>query len=283
MTEDAVGRGEKEGKSKPFAKRRTFRTESEYLRGGTQMMQRSRKACISPALLAVILLLALSGCAADSTLRSPSSAVERLKEIKNVYLAPPDVKVYELTAGGVREQRDDWSATAKQNLVKSAVEALKSKGLHIEQIPVESDVEDELHDIQALYRAVSLSIQMHTYNKASLFPEKIKDFDYSVGSIDKFLDRYHSDALFFVDGYDEISTTGRKTLNTVGVVAAAVMGVVIVPRTGFTATSAALIDRSGAVLWYSVKGGSGSYDLREPGSCSGLVSSMVTDFPEVRK
>lgn len=241
------------------------------------MMKRSRGARTFPTL---ILLLALSCCATDPTLRSPPGAGERLKNIKNVYLAPPDARVYELPANGMREQREDWSAAAKENLVKSTAEALKGKGLQVQQTPVEGDVEAELHDIQALYRAVSLSVQTHAYNKDSLFPDKVRNFDYSVGPIDKFLDRCHSDALLFVDGYDEILTVGRKTLNTVGVVAGALMGVVIVPRTGFTATSAALIDRSGAVLWYSLKGGSGSYDLRDSGSCFDLVSGMMADFPD---
>jgi hypothetical protein len=206
-----------------------------------------------------------------------------MNAIKTTCLAPPEVKVYELSAGGVREQRDDWCATAKENLIKSTVRSFKERNIEIKQMVVEKDLEDELQEIQALYRAVSTSIQMHTYMQQSLFSEKLKNFDYSVGPIDKLLDRYQSDSLLFVDGFDEISTAGRKTINTVGMIAAAMVGVVVVPRFGSTVTSSALIDRSGAVLWYSAKAGSGSYDLREPGSCSELMKSMLTDFPDTRK
>lgn len=228
------------------------------------------------------LLFVAFGCAPPAYRAHPELEI-RSKNITTPQLIPPDMKIYELTAGGVKELRDDWCSTGRENVLKSLMEAFKEKQIEIKMIPIDKDIEEELEDIQALYRAVSTSILLHTYNKQFLFPEKQKNFDYSIGPVDKILQKYNTDALIFVYGIDEISTGGRKALTAAGIVIGAFTGIMVVPRAGMTAVSVALIDSSGTVLWYSVKGSGGGHDLRDYESCANLVKDILSDFPNLKK
>jgi hypothetical protein len=205
---------------------------------------------------------------------------KRALRIKTPGLITPDVKVCELTAGGVREIRDDWSAAGKQNVAGALAECLDEQACKVKTCVVGKDIEEELEDIHALYRAVSRSIQIHTYGPHP-FPEKQKNFIYSVGSIENLLHRLEADALLFVYGYDEISTVGRKALTVLGVAIGAVTGVMVVPGSGITAVSVGLADPSGAILWYNIKAGAGVYDLRKPGSAKTLLKDILSDLPRL--
>jgi hypothetical protein len=154
---------------------------------------------------------------------------KRALRIKTPGLIAPDVKVCELTAGGVREFRDDWGAAGKQNVAGALAECLDEQACRVKTCVAGKGIEEELEDIEALYRAVSQSIQTHTYGP-HLFPEKQMNFVYSVGSIEDLLQRLEADALIFVYGYDEISTAGRKALTVLGVAIGAVTGVLVLPR-----------------------------------------------------
>jgi len=205
---------------------------------------------------------------------------KRALRIKTPGLIAPDVKICELTAGGVREIRDDWSAAGKQNVVDALAECLDEQACAVKTCVVGKEIEEELEDIHALYRAVSRSIQIHTYGPYP-FPEKQKNFIYSVGSIENLLHRLEADALIFVYGYDEISTVGRKALTVLGVAIGAVTGVMVVPGSGITAVSVGLVDPSGAILWYNIKAGAGAYDLRKPESAKALLKDILSDLPRL--
>jgi len=43
------------------------------------------------------------------------------KAIKTVLFAEPEIKVYEISAGGVPELMDDWSAQGKENITKALI------------------------------------------------------------------------------------------------------------------------------------------------------------------
>lgn len=221
------------------------------------------------------------GYAAEISSRSHPE-LRHTKDIKVVGFLTPDIKIYELTAGGVRELRDDWSTIGKENVMNALIKGLKEKQLEIKTLTVEKDLQDELEDIQALYRAVATSIRLHTYGEHS-FPEKQKNFDYSIGSIENILTKYGVNALIFVYGRDEISTGGRKALTAAGVIAGALTGVVVIPRAGTTAVSVALVNKSGSILWFNVKGSGAGYDLREPESTSEFITEMLSDFPKFEK
>lgn len=117
------------------------------------------------------------GCAAPAY-RTHQELEMRAKNIKTAGLAPPVTKIYELTAGGVRELKDDWSAHGKQNVTRTIIESFKGKPMEIKMLTIDKDIEEEIEDVRALYEAVSTSILQHTYGETSLFPEKQKNFDY---------------------------------------------------------------------------------------------------------
>lgn len=245
------------------------------------MASNQKKSLGSLVLFAVLCLLILTfGCA--PAYRAHSQLEVRTKDINNPGLTSPDVKIYELTAGGIRELRDDWCRKGYTCLITAIAEAFREKEVELKTLTVDKDVEQELDDVQALYRAVSLSIRLHTYGP-HVFPEKKKNFDYSIGSIEGILQKYGSDALILVYGSDEISTAGRKALQAVAIIAGSFTGTVIMPRSGITSVSVALIEKSGTILWYCMKSSEGGYDLRKPESTSKLMKAVLSDFPRLGK
>ncbi len=233
------------------------------------------------------LLFVAFGCAPLTKTAHPEFET-RAKDIKTIGLLSPDIKIYQFTAGGIRELKDDWCVKGKENVQRAVIECLREKPSEVRPITMDKEMEEEMEDIYALYRAVSASIILHTRGE-NKFPEKQKNFDYSIGSVENILKRYGGDALIFVTGFDEISSAGRQALKAIGIIAgvaaaaAGVGGAVIIPRSGITIVSVALVDPSGTVLWYNIKGSEGGYDLRDPESATKLIREILSDYPGAKK
>lgn len=271
---------------------------------------------IRTKILSVLLASQLiTGCASTPAFRAHPQLEMRSRNIMTPQLIPADIKIYELTAGGDSNLKADWCSVGQENVLKSVKEVFKEKQTELRMIPIDKDIEKELEDIQALYRAVSASILLHVYNQNLLLPEKQKNFDYSIGPVDKILQKYNTDALIFVHGVDGISTSGRKTAIAGAIVIGVLLGAAVGAATasagaaasggGFSlapthgpiiffppifvsggimrAISVALVDSSGTVLWYSIKRISGGDDLRDYESCKDIVKDIFSDFPELKK
>jgi hypothetical protein len=245
---------------------------------GLTVIKTESKIIILLFILASAVVL-IAGCA--PAFRAHPDLQARVREMKSVAALPPDVKIYEFSAGGVRDLRDDWCATGKANMEAAVGASFKDKPFEIKQVKVDKEIEEEIEDISALYRAVSGAIILHTYNENFRFPEKMKRFEYSLGPLGPILDHFGSDGLIFVYGEDEISTGGRKALQAFAVLAGAFTGVMIIPRGGTTAVSVALVDKTGDILWYNVKAREGSHDLRKAESCTDFIGQVLTDFPKL--
>ena len=235
-------------------------------------------------ILAGCLLLTAFGCASlpAHRYRSHPEFETRSKLITTAGILSPDIKIYEVTAGGVRELRDDWCKTGQENVGHAAGDSFRERWVQVKIIPTEKETEEEVEDIVALYRAVNTSIISYTYGD-NPFPEKVRRFEYSIGPIDSLLKRWNSDALVFIMGFDEISTSGRKALTAAAMVLGALTGVVMLPGGGITVVSIAVVDPSGNILWYNVKGSQGGHDLRDPESTRQFLKSIVSDFPGLKK
>ena len=203
--------------------------------------------------------------------------------------------------------------TARSQVNLSLITALRDRGEAATALRLaDKQAETELREIQALYRAINISIRLHTYKdrsieeeltflkalflnpeteippelfKACLFPEKTARFDYSVGPIQSVVQKGKGEALLLVNGFDETSSMERRGLMTVGMAVNTAFGSKLpvgipgLPQAGRTAVSSAIIADSGAIVWYTVKG-SAIDDLTSPKLTDMLMKGVVEDLPK---
>lgn len=194
--------------------------------------------------LAVLTIALVAGCAPH--FRAHPQLQERLPSIKTVTIVPPNIKVYQISVGGGTRLMEDLTATATEYVAKAIEKRLKGQESSwvfkpfpsLSALPdTESNLgvgalEDEVEDTQALFEAVNASVLLHTYMPTSrnapisLFIEKLKNFDYSLGpDVEKLAKLTNADALFFFFGVDHISTVGRRALKATGVLLSAIVQV----------------------------------------------------------
>jgi len=199
------------------------------------------------SVIAIMLLLILSGCTSQSY-RSHPDIEAKIKYIRNPALIVPDIQVVSVSAGGVREVRDDWCAIGQDNIMAALQSEFSQKKCRTKVYLQQEDLQTEMEDIKALYRAVASSISLHVFGPYG-FPDKQKNFNYSIGSLENILRAMDADALILVTGYDEFQTTERKAIQAAAAVAGALTGVIVLPSSGRSFVDIVFIDRGGTILW----------------------------------
>jgi len=235
---------------------------------------------ISPViarLTLIIFLISGTGCVPETYRKHPQYE-SRIGEIRNAGTLPVDVRVYELTAGGVTELRDDWCETGRTNIEYALTESIQKTSLNLSFLTIDEKLKAEIDDLQSLYRAVHESIVMHTYDPNNLFPHKKENFVYSLGAIDDILEKLGVDSLIFVYGSDEISSGGRQALIATGIIIGLFTGIMVAPRSGITEVSVAIVDRTGDILLFNLNR-SGGHDLREKDSSFDIMSNLISTLP----
>jgi hypothetical protein len=242
----------------------------------------------------IVILIAtvylMSGCATGLSYRANPRFAEQSQQARTVAVLPPKVKVYQLDAGGVREEIETWSSQARNNIITAVDKELRTRmKATVEILGEESLAEDKVwEETQALYDTVSAMILLHTYSNPNLssylFEEKLKNFDYSLGSEVSTLAK-QAETLLLLDAEDHVWTGGRQALQALGIIlglgAGAATGVVAIPRlSGGTSLRAALIDsRTGDILWINAVGSGAGKDLRDSDSATSMVGELFKDFP----
>ncbi len=226
---------------------------------------------------AAALLVIFTGCMPAVKWGVHPDLTERAKVVHAIGVAPASVKIYQLSAGGVKELMSEWSDAGRRNVMSAVCAEIARKSVAVKTVEAEKETAGELEDVFRLYEAIATSITWHTYPGEDLFPEKVKRFEYSVGPIDRILKKGKSDALLVVYAHDEISTGGRKALmalSSVPLIGGAA------PRRGITAVSMGLFDRAGALLWYNDLGNAGDFDLRDARSTAVVINHVMATFPK---
>ncbi len=234
--------------------------------------------------LVLLAALALTAAGCAPALQSNKAELDaRAKRLRNIALLSPDTKICELSAGGVSEQRDDWCATGRKNLEKAIIDGLKEKGVNVRLLKVTSDMEGEVDEVKTLYRTVMENVYTHAYywrgQNPNFFPDRLKNFDYSVGSLERLLKKQKLDGLLLVEASDEVSSAGRKALRVVQ----ALNPFGVAGRSGETIVKMALADRKGDILWENYHFNSGGYDLRDFDSTRKFLRVLMEDFPGEEK
>ncbi len=243
-----------------------------------------------PLALGIPVFVLLAGCATPHYRTHPQFE-ERLQAGMTIAVMPPDVKVYEVSAGEVPELMDEWTDAARKNVVYAVRTQLPSKGAFTlrEFDPTESDAaKEEFEDTAALFRAVAMSAALHTYPETgALFETKSKQFDYTLGPLPMIRQASGADVVLFIEGIDQISSGGRVARDVALLLVGAAFGVVIIPQGGLTAISAAVVDaQTGDVLWFNQHAARGKYDLRKLDSAESCVGDafnyFITTFPATK-
>ena len=225
--------------------------------------------------LILSLLILLSGCV-PALQTNQDSLEKRARGLTSLKMVAPEIKIYAISAGDVSELRDDWSAAGRKNAEKALLEGLKEKGVRVSLLKDSPRTSAECEDVLALYKAVIESVYTHTVmGNPNFFPDKLKNFDYTVGSLSKVIDRKRGEGLLIVYGSDEISSTGRKALRVVQ----AINPFAPPQLSGVTFIHVALVDGSGDLLWWKGFADSGGYDLRDYESAKEFVRRLLEDFP----
>jgi len=237
-------------------------------------------------LLAILALLMVSGslhAADEESFRCPPDFALRMKNVRTIAMFRPDIKIFEISSGGVKELRQEWGEEGRGKMQAAFVEQFRQFGYDLKILDPAQDNSAELRETLLLYDDVVASVLRHAYGGPNQFPAKKTNFDYTVGPIDNILLPAGADALLLIRGTDEISTSGRKAMQTLAILAGAAAGVAVTPNMGRTAVIVGLLDRSGDVLWFNIRGGSGGYNLMDAESVSKLVSQSLENFQAQRK
>lgn len=182
---------------------------------------------------------------------------------KKDVLLPPQVFVFELSAGGVSTRMADWQAAARDNLTTAATRLAGDSSL-FKLVPTPQLRSFDLDQLQAhigLYDRVAQSVFVYGRGEQSAWAHKKSEFDYTAGPGLAFLRKQTgADSALIVLGSDSISSGGRKAAFAAGLLLGFVMPL------GQAFMAAEIVDlKTGDVQWMSFDASS-SMDSRKPDS-----------------
>ena len=226
----------------------------------------------------------LAGCAAtpNASLHESIAGKTEQRMPRKMLLLPADIRVHEISAGGVVEKVDDWTISASNHAMKSVREIAGSKNLfEPKEVPALADSDKQVLDQHlALYELVAASADFSKSGPFAPWRERAKNFDYTLGpGLRELAERSDLDAAVIVIGSDYISSSGRKATMALGILAAALTGVAVIPVGGTAYVSVGVVDlRSGNLLWFATSRGQ-TDDLRQEQQVRAVLDKLFSGYP----
>lgn len=231
----------------------------------------------------VVLPLIFLLCGCTSTLRKSSSFDFVFSRAKTVAVMPPDIEVYRLTAGGIRELIDEWSERSKK-ITQEALKKYLGERYGFEIIFISEDWLKENHkdnwvSNKALYNAVAMSSLLHAYPGPNVFRSKLLNFDYTLGKkVNELATICNADTILFVNGFDHEATAGRVALMVWNIMVGAFTGVTIIPLNPSFMSMGLVDGETGDLIWFKVSPSNSEYSFRNEGNINTLVEWMTRDL-----
>jgi hypothetical protein len=230
---------------------------------GNYLNHDRRTASYSSLCLFTAFLMIIAGCASVPTYKAHAELQQRTNSIKKVGLLPPVIAVYEEQPRfGLNKlvYQVLWSYAAADAVARAFSEEMSADNVSLVRVSTD---DAEAKDLSELYTAVELSMRRHAWKTETgripprePFPEKVRHFDYSLGPLREFMERYDVDAVWIVHGFNLLPTTGASLKEgaevLLGILAALSghgVGVIQYQRVGLRV---ALVDRNGTILYYGV-------------------------------
>jgi hypothetical protein len=208
---------------------------------------------------------------------------DTLKEIASVGVLPFNIKSYHFTSGGVHEYNDAKTRMANSHFSNRIKQDLTQNGFNVTLIDSTHPDIALFREIKSQFMAVDRMIRLHIFGMQK-FMVRIKNFDYTVGSVADICEKNNLDGLFVIWGYDEEMTQRRRKMiagATAGSVASAIVGAflgiggnVAVPRSDFCFLCSAVINKDGRVVWYNCLPGEKKVDISHSADVQLLTSDL---------
>ncbi|HSV28503.1 MAG TPA: hypothetical protein VLL76_03060 [Candidatus Omnitrophota bacterium] len=225
----------------------------------------------------VAVAFSLAGCATQNFYTSDK--LTRSDKGVRILMMPPDVQLFELTAGGQAELNAEWTGSGRSNVKQAVIENLGTiKAKYVEfQPPAEDDPAFlKLDQLQKLHGAVGATIAVHHAGPIKL-PAKDGKFEWSLGPAVAELGQ-HADADYalFVYVRDSYTSPGRAAMKAV----AAILFGVYIPG-GMQTGYASLVDlKTGDVVWYNRLLPREDGDLRTFERSKSTVALLLDNMPK---
>jgi hypothetical protein len=232
--------------------------------------------------LLAILLVSLGGCTPTQRQQTSAGFVPPAGGYKLIVMRP-DIAVSVLTAGGLLERREDWTHSARENVLASlrSQQARRGGTTQIALTHAEAGTDEPtVVALNQLHEVVGQTILLHKFSAGHSLPSKRGRFDWTLGEL---ATRYGAqsgyDYALFLYARDSFSSGGRIAVQTVGALSCLV-GVCYVPSGGSQQAFASLVDlKTGEVTWFSFLE-SGSGDIRTPEGAEELVTKLLAGMSE---
>jgi hypothetical protein len=189
----------------------------------------------------------------------------------------PDVTVGEITAGGVFDQRDDWTQQARASILTALQHNQAKRGgeTRVAATPEEAGWDTpSVGDLIQLHRQVGTAIVTYKYGPVSL-PTKKGRFDWTLGEqAVAFGTATHYDYALFLSTQDSFASGGRRALQVVGMLGC-LTGYCVIVSGGNQIAFASLVDlKTGGIVWFN-RLQSMSGDIRTPNGAKELVDKLL--------
>jgi hypothetical protein len=209
--------------------------------------------------------------AAQTPSRNLAPGFTALPKDAKLVIAPLDVELFELSAGGVMTPKADWTEAAHKHM--SAALAQRATVLGVATQRMDDKLADDHAELLHLHGAVARAISWHHMGSLKL-PTKDDKLDWSFGDALKPLQQaVGTRYVLFTWMRDSYASAERKAM----MVGLMLLGVGI--GGGVQVGYASLVDlETGQVLWFN-QAVSGFGDLRDEKSATASVEGLLAGFP----
>ncbi|MDX2104227.1 MAG: hypothetical protein SF002_17010 [Alphaproteobacteria bacterium] len=192
-----------------------------------------------------------------------------------IVLLPPDVQLFELSAGGISEPKEDWSASAREHMTAALRQVERERNLRLINREDDQSTEEQVQ-VARLFRATASTIAQHHYVPAEQLPTKQGRIRWSIGSEAGLLRREETaDYALMILLQDSFASAGRAA---VIFLSAVLFGVQV--EGGVQMGVAALVDlRTGEIVWYNRLARSAG-DSRTAEGALETVRVLLTGLPQ---
>lgn len=246
---------------------------------------------VSGRSVALLLLMFLCACTIRPTIRTHPELAQRKHNLQRVGLIPPTIAMFEEKAHYRTKAHSEWGAVATQSLAKAFVAEAKERQMPL--LLLDAD-QPQVAEVADLFAALDLSITAHDYGPETgqlfdeHFTESLPPFVRVLGPLDGLQEGEDLDGVWLIQGINLLPTPAARW-GDAGVVTMAVIAAIGLQPASLRLLDkfelhAALVDRSGAVLFHCVIGeahpqeGFVPVDLRDERYARAVVKAIFTAY-----